>query len=615
MPPISLDPLRVEIKENWADAWELRPNVEPLNANIQAGGIGSFQFRLRYGRVKHPTQSAVSTQAHTQINRQWVRILRSPYSANDVLFMGRIESDTRQVFGAADGIQTFTAYDGANLLNKLPLNSSVVLQDAAAQTLGVPLPFNFDMNSKQKSGNRSSSLVDGGYVFVPKGDLWNVDQAINYLFDNFVPSDADAPTWSITGLTVNDDLDPTLFGGGETILSALNKILNRKTGYSFIILPNDTGYELKLFSMNAEASNVVFGTVTIPANTDTVSITNATNPEVELTIEESQVNRYGKIVVQGSRMIICRSFDMQNQELVKQWLSHPDLTDLLTEYGNSDDEKRGQEKFKSLWTQWVVNLDPVKWTGTNNPTLNSDGTLDTATAAAIPQFEPTLQTLPLRSGIDYLAGDLSSSIEGDFMRPLFFAESFRDVMVEFADMEIDGDVLVLPDRFGVRVATRLPHVLSGDYSIQSHTPTAFNTDKNVLTVAFESPQRIRREYESASFDDVDGTLVIDVEDAEYWWVAPNTLFSITDGNRDYNATALLLRDDGDKLDRIMAGAIVRYINPRGKAAGMAHGLFAWHLDIGKVITTDDPDIRSVLTNVSWMFENGYQTKFSSGFAK
>ena len=614
MPTIDLLPLVVQVKENWGDSWATVLNVEPIAANIGSGGqVGSFQFRVRYGQIKYPGTTSVAIVDHTQLNRQWVRCLRSPYTDSDILFQGRLELDTRQVYGAASGIQTFTAFDGVQILNKTAIEHSKFWHDSKVNDYDDLLPFNLHQTSLQRTANRSTAEHDDSYVFELDGVAWRVSDAIEYIVEQFVNSST-GPTWTISGVTINDELQPVKLQKNTTALDAIQAFLQSATGYSFVVLPTATGFELKLFSL--AISDVTFGSVTVPANPNSVAISNATNPEIELVLEESQSNQYGRVVARGSRMIVCRSFRYQDNELA--WEPEGvDLAALETDYLAADDEDRASPIFSNLYCRFVVSTDAAAWPATQHPTLQSDGTVDDTTAAAIPVFSGSLDAIPLRVGNDYENNVSATQVEGEFLPPLLFLENANSKYVEFQSSLIDGELLALPETIGVHVRTPRPHVLAEGFITDAEVDDSeikprYKPDTVVLTMAIQTNQRLWRESGTAGDKE---TKIIDVDGAEFWWLAPDTaLETVAGAINHYKGTGEPIRDDGEKLERIVAGGMARYLTPRGKASGRARGLFAWHLDIGKVVTTDDPDIESVLTSVFWTFENEFTTRFQTGFA-
>lgn len=605
--PLTLLPVRVQIKENWADPWVTVDNVEPLGASIGAAGVGSCQFRVRYGSVKFPGTSSIATVDHSQINRQWIRVLRSPYGTTDILFQGRIEADTRQVFGAASGVQTFTAYDGTQILAKTEFQKSYYWHNSAIAEMDDLLSFNLHPTSLQTTLNRTNAKHNGSYIFRLKGESWGVSDAIEYIIKQMV-EDASGPTWTITG-TIDVDIETFRIEGKTTALSLIQRIMASSTGYSFVVLPKDDGFELKVFSLAVDETT--FGSVTIPANPDTVTISNATDPEIELRLEESSVNQYSRIELRGNRMVVCRSFYSASDELLEE-PADPDRATLITAYLAATDEERQEEEYANLWCRFVASLENAAWPAAKNPMLEDDGTVDTLTAAPIPVFSGSLDALPLRAGNDNSSG-ASVAQEGEYLPPLLFLQDADDNYVEFRNSLVDGELLALAETIGVHIRTDLPHVMAGGevtaVEVGGDIEPTYKSSTVVLTIAYQTSQRLRRVSGTGN-----ETIVIEVPDAEIWFLATDTVIGISGGTgRKYTGPGQVIRDDGDKLDRLMAGAIARYLSPRGKAAGTARGLFAWHTDIGKVVATDDPDIQSILTSVSWTFENEFRTSFDSGF--
>jgi len=621
MPPITLSPLTVQIKANWTDPWNAVPNVEPITGSTAAAAISSFQFRVRYGNIKHPTAAGFQTTTHTQINRQWLRAIgvQSLSSPPFILFQGRVESDTRTLYGPNAGAQMFTAYGGGQLLSKLKIYQTKVTPDGPVELHDTMIPFNRHPTGRQRNDNRSTSKFGSSYVFQFDAQRWTVQDAIEYLFS--FANDPAGPAWVISGETLDFELSPIALKSGTSVFAALRQILSFQTGYSFVILPTAIGYDFRIFSTNTLASPVSFGNVTIPANPNSILLDNSINPEIRVILEESQTNQVGKVVVLGNPMVICRSFRNSDTDdsLKKDWRDS-----LIPAYKAGNDMERRLDKYANLWTRYVANLNSAYWPASQHPSIDSDGTINTSTAAPIPAFATTLKTLPLQAGNDYANGVPNPEEIGDFLTPKLFMTDFRERLHEFENFEgVEAELVTLADAIGIHIRTELPHAFSGDFSItNSLVPVTYDpeTKATILTIAYESTQRMRREHESADFQLSDGVMTIEV-DADLWWMAPKTTLavdpSVTDPpfNEITTTSAQLIRDEGDLLDYQMAGAIARYITPRGKASGNAEGLFDWHTQIGSLIVTDDPDIRSILTTVSWKFENGYITTFKSGFAR
>ena len=619
MPPILLDPIIVQTKSQWDEDWTTNPHVEPISANIAAETIGQFRFRVRYGVVKYPAEpnSQLNLKDHTQINRQWIRCMTT---SGDVLFLGRVELDTRQLQGPDSGVQTFTAYDGLHILRKIEMTQSVVKQPLGVKVHDCLLPFNQHPTSRKQATtpNRSEFKFNGSYIFENGGDNWRIDDAIEYLLTNFVNSPGQ-PHWTFSG-TIDHEVEPMEFGTKTTAFEILRRLVDKNYGYSFVVLPSDAGYEIRLFPMAVE--EVSFGTVTVPANSNQFTINDSSDPHIQVTIEESQAHNVGTIVAQGSKMVICRSFELLKGQLNQDW--DPSL---IPEYTAAHDFSRPDERFSPLWCRFTVNMLTVNnvWTPDNNPTLTAEGTLDFDTVGPLPIFASGMESLPLMTGNDYETVFIpEDEVQGRFWSPKMFL--FQDEIIDFEDIEVEAELMVLEDELGMQIRTRTPHLFASHQypnadSIHSEVSPWYRTNTVVITIAFESPQRLKRVHKIPDAAAQDGVMTIEVPDAEFWWLAKDThlrTWADPEGGKQFSKVTVpngsILRDDGPKLDRVMAGAIARYTTARGKANGTARGIFTWHTNLGWVLFTDDPDVQSVLTSVSWSFENGFRTTFSSGFA-
>jgi hypothetical protein len=205
-----------------------------------------------------------------------------------------------------------------------------------------------------------------------------------------------------------------------------------------------------------------------------------------------------------------------------------------------------------------------------------------------------------------------------------FVKDLADEWREFKTLETGADLAVLSETIGLQIRTKMPHVFaSGDLGIleiDSEVSPTLDVDSAIVTIAYQSPHRVQKSYSIGTPTRADGTFIIDNDEIDLWYAAAGTVYGVhgeasdTPGELQTLTEAVTLRDDSESLDRTMAGAIARYLTGRGKASGSSKGLQPWHLDIGKVLITDDPDIKAVLTSVSWSFENGYRTSFDAGFA-
>lgn len=328
-----------QIKANWSDAWTAAAWLIPQAGEIPVASSGPGQASLtaRYGRHKEPG-GAFAVRAPQNLSGYWVRVL---FDSTQV-WLGKIEAETRRVFGAASqatGHQTWTAYDGAYLLSKIAVAGSLWenATTPAEPTLAGWLPtmnaldemrgrYFRDMASST-IGNRSANHTGGNddpedqeefesYVF-GDDETWTNYQMVEYLLRQFA-EDYDSgttswtgPRWRITGdttilatLAATEDVHD--WGNSVSILDALRDLIPRNRGVDFVVRPSsdDAGFDVHVFSLAHQDYTV--GSTTHPANPDSHSVNvgnSIYNQPVVLKASESQ--RVGRIRVIGQRVVVC----------------------------------------------------------------------------------------------------------------------------------------------------------------------------------------------------------------------------------------------------------------------------------------------------------------------
>lgn len=605
----TLGPLQVEIKTLWSDEWVTRPNVEPINGSAAVGGVGQFQFRVRYGRVKHPGESTFSTKDYTQINRDWIRVKIAPYGDGDVIFMGRIESDMRSPTGpvasAPSGTQVFTAYDGAQILNKTVVSRSIIeTGESTWQNYDMLLPFNMYPGGKNLIRNMSpNDRTSGGIVhrtFIQPNELffgptfpqnWTVADAIKYLIAEFVGGSGDDevdPLWQVTipSGQLTDILEPISLPVKASVLELINQVIGRRFGWVWCVLPTTNGFNFKLSTVTASA--VTFNGVSVPANPEVLTVSTS-DPNVQMSIERSQVQQVGKIRVVGKPMVVVGSF---------QWEDDP---------ADTMDWNETEENGEVVSADFIAKLSGANWTGDLLPTINDDGTIDTDTLGPIPVMSPgTMTGIPVKNGRDYNTdGPPDSILESEFQPPILL---YKTESGEYKSYPNDNAVSIytLPTDIGIQIR---------DY------PEGPAADAWYLTVAFQAAQRIQCVYEVAGATVSDGEIVIEVPDAELWYLAKDMIYGYL---ADFGALDRLdvgheIRNDREKLYRVMAGAIARYVNARAKASMRFKGLWTYQNNLGQILgaaadATDINTIAAPITAVQWQFEGDYMTTVSTGFS-
>jgi hypothetical protein len=630
----TLGPVRVEMKETWADPWELRPNVIPLNASLAAGGVGQFQFRVPYGYLKHPSESALSNHEYTPVARQWVRILKAPYTAADLIWQGRVESETRELHGPAagvpSGVQTFTAYCGAQILNKRIVHQTVEVQlpggggDGTFETIRDLTPFNLHPHGRGMIKNRSASKRDSGgfehYVFrsplapadeANDNEFWRVRDALEYLLAEWLNGSGDPaidPQWTlqIPAGQLLEVVDPQRLDPASSVLALMQRILHRHYGWGWVVLPAVSGFLLRIASLAPAA--VTYDTITLPANPNVVTV-DTNNPDLTISLERSQVENYGRIVVRSAPMVVCRSFFSEGEELLPGWTNSEESA-----FSSASQEERESGAFQNVYQRFVASWTKSVWLPSQNPVIDEDGEIDEDTLAPLPALHANvLESLPLYRGFDYVAADPPADFEGDgeeLLPPTVFmndGSGFRDVA------QVAGaSIYTLPTTLGLQARVSDPGIFAGTGGLNWRTAVA--------TLAFQSTQRLQVEYSIPDSISADGVYVIDVPDAEFWFLANGTIYGIKpDGTPAETTEARVVRDDREKLLRVIVGVVARYTQARNRAVVHARGLQSYGADLLKILGsvsdgTDANLIAAPITSVSWKFEGDYETTAATGYA-
>lgn len=657
--------LLVEVRKHWSDRWEPAPDLQPLRGGIAAENNnqqGSFTFLYRYGATQYPADTVFSDRDPVDYDQWFVRVLHSPHSATDILWLGRFMADPTEVFGNqsgspdnAAGVQTLIAYDGHTILQKMEFFASTYRvfdetpgEDSANEQIDFVTPFNLRVDSELK-GNRSkikytigSSELDC-YLF--GGELedveeepgtWTALDAVEYLLATRINStDPDNVPFSLVGQTnilagIEDTFElPTPFN----ILEALQTIINRKYAVGFVVLPNDSGNEgfvIKVFGLLADP--VTFGSATVPANAATWEIEiNSSIEHTKVSVESSGVDRFSSIRIIGARAVICASFERADDMLEPMWDSalEPDYEDEFTGAGpylpSQYDRARQNDKYRHVYSTFRVPAKQDKFPGF---TAGDDGTLDFVQAPPKVQavVRSTLDWTPMLENMDYSVNPPESLGEvvglQSFIPPAVYVQDGED---EYLLAESGGiGVEILPNDLGISLRSSVPHyhaldTIVGEF-ITDIDPTYKATDL-VATIAFESDQRLRLYAELDDHVPTNGTKVIEVP-AQLWLLAPETVIGVDeDGDlvRSPNEW-LVLRNDLATMEQAMAGAIARYTEKRSRLTASAMGISLWQYRLGDIVHvvndgTPASSIKGPMTSINWEFERGHSSVIKTGYAR
>jgi hypothetical protein len=221
-------------------------------------------------------------------------------------------------------------------------------------------------------------------------------------------------------------------------------------------------------------------------------------------------------------------------------------------------------------------------------------------------------------------------------RPMVFFPT-REVSSEPANYRqaeaLGIELSPMTDQIGVSLRCNPPHLIaSADFDVDdaatnpSLTSPLYDFRKMLVTLAFPGTHRIQLVSTDEDADESAGTKVVDVPGAQCWYLAEGTVYSSDPDDptgKGVLATTqpLIVRDDRERLSRVMAGAIARYRRNRYRARIFVHGLSPWHQYLGHLIstindgTTDTADLKSPITGVEWEFEREYRSIIRTGYAE
>ncbi|MCK4959192.1 MAG: hypothetical protein KAT00_07320, partial [Planctomycetes bacterium] len=303
-----------------------------------------------------------------------------------------------------------------------------------------------------------------------------------------------------------------------------------------------------------------------------------------------------KIIARGGPIKVCGTFT--NTQFSNGWTStletaYKNAANGVTGYADLEesekaalnDRYRATDKFSKVYTTFIVDKD-WDWTiGSNN--ANPKWYPASERAELVPaenanywnvgkRFYPFV---PFKEGVDYSGSSPSvenvDGVEADWRR-MFVILKDSDGKYCYAEKndQRTGTVRPLTTELGVEVRIR-PQYLLGKTEFTSAEPGlwdldmadySFDPDDMEFTAFCETDQIFQISHQ-VNTTETNRTLVIDVPEAELWYVVPGTVVDIEDDGTKitYGSSAdHKIRDDTDRLKKILAAAVAWYGRARYK---------------------------------------------------
>lgn len=660
---VEADAFKIYLRERWDQPWTEQQNISAVQITSRvAPGVSEARFLYRIGIINPQGSANWVTRSALDLNEQFIRVVLDT-DESPTLFVGIIsvrETDVRGVGsgGSDSGDMVFTAYGLEHLLDRVHVHAGFCKPDDTLEADVVEMDWSPTFNVRQRrggavSGNRSQTPTGEVYAFasVPSNAndpaaLWNHRQILDYLMWYFAPVMSQGMTWNITGqVDVLNNLVTVQDVEGLKLREALNRLIYRGWGLGWRVYYDENADRpaVQIFTYLSEP--VVVDDLVIPANEEVEDRNIDDSALVSgAFIKTATAARYEKIVVQGARVKTCFTLSHADGTLTSGWTSALETAYKTAKGGaataEENDADRSRDRYAQVFSRFRV---PGNWNGeagngaggakhTAFPDVDEDGNLDADTEKFGGLIARSfLRRLPLRKGYDYTADPPTQLIDNDdtseFLAPIVLVKDDETLgwylHVENASRaKKEGDptrqnarasmddaqlaVLVVYEHNHILARGHWSGANASKYDPSSGNDWATDWEDMVVTVAMAADARLRVVALTEPGAALDRLLVINVPDAELWYVLPGTVVSIkNDGTleRIAGSSGQTIRDDGDRLRRIAALAQRWYGQPRAAIALTSYDLNNYS-DLGVLLTCKavngaTEDVTGVVTSVEW----------------
>lgn len=647
--------LIVQVRSTWGGSWTTISYLEPIAATLATSpGISECRFRYAYGDIKREDGDDFTTYNSLQnLGGYYVQVLDATLGVNPArLFIGVLQREMIRPLHRADGDpesgdQELVAFGLEHLLDRIPVFETIIEKANTKTVVGTVVAINRrSRRGLTAFGNRSSGTYPGNgavsgeqaHVFTRDGVSWSELDFLRYLVHMLpigdVPFEIVGQTGPLEGRTV-DFLNPE----GLTARQILDRLVDRRRGLVWAVRYDEANDRGEIHIRSIFDTPVSLGTVTIPANDDDVSIVTDDEDEratdVEIHIDASQ--RYDWIFVRGAPIKSCFSVSVPDETLEQGW-SAAQQTAYNTPDGAADADaadriRRESDELRSVYSVFRI---PTEWDyfagdgeggvkENANPLINGNGSLDIAQQNSTLNFgRLLLRSLPIAKAWDDATGEV------EYREPFVLVkdpDGFWGYVDRQGDQYPSGHVRMLDVDLGFEVRMSVNHELaSADFDAETNTPAVFDWREMIATVAVELDRHLEIIVAAGSATPLAAgqqptgrVLVIDVPDAELWWLTPGTVLDVQSGALVRSAATgldAILRDDTARLREIAAVAAGWYGRDRKAVSVTREGLRV-DIDPGAMLQTvtggfGRETIKSIVTSIGYDFQQ-FTTTINSDF--
>lgn len=627
----------------WAGDWTHAPHWQPLTATRTAApAMGKASFLVRYGSGKWEDLSEMangdSLESYTYC---YVQIRQVSGGQETILWTGIIPAESFALLGQSGETKTadqkLHAYGLDWLLDIKPDGGWVEPTDGADAVWLDYLPtFNrqYEYGGDAVIGNRLDEKKSvqrdewhaaiSSHVFAAaEGERWG-----NYDIATFLLNNYQAWNGAFFEINANDGIETALNSiigvydfNQMTIRQALNALICRNRGFSWTYTVDAEGkVNITPFSLLGE--EIKIGDITIPANSHKIAVglwEQETHSVVSVVQDINQT--YDRIVVRGSKIKSCCTLRVKDGEIEKEFekawtaaeeTAYKDAAKNSSGYSDlGDDEKaalndkvRSSDRFGRVFTTLRIKRDwDWKIDGKIvNPLLDDEGKLDIEQQAKYWNFgKRLLNGLPFKVGFDYSGAgpvDKNPSNSEPELRSIvaFVKKDDKYQNIEALD-GVSASVRPLSRELGIEVKLRPNYMAAVEHwDAESDEPGKYTDDvgekgidyEEIIVTAFIETDQMLQVHRDLNEYENRRTLVIDLPDAELWYVVPDTIIDIDASGElvEYGGAENIIRDDTERLLVALNAAIAWYSKPHNKITIESKGIDAG-LPVGTMITDSD----------------------------
>lgn len=649
----------VYAKRRWADAWVRMPFLWCRSCtDTLAPSVPEAQLESRFGYMRRAEIGSWATYAPYLIDGAYIKVVALDRFNATTVWVG--VADLENVFPHGDttrasGVQNITAYGLEHLMDRRAMHGAYTENGFIDR----PITFNrVYQHGMYLIGNQGS-----GYQFgVTAGATWSNLDIINYIITHYL--DDIGISWQIIGdYALLDSIVEEHDFEGLTPWQAINRLIERHRGLAWRVVTDGSGTAyIAVFSLHNFP--VTVGDVTVPANSFQQDVVFASSRSVQPTITFNRQNTYDRIIVKGGPIYSCFSLSMADGTLAPGWKTTGVDFDSETEYkaGSDDsgadaklhDAERATAKFRNVYRRFGL---PGDWDGKAGSGLGSIGGADPVLYDAMPGCTPRGFPLadyhPLGKPVyitgKYFERELPLQMDGHATTGTLYTQ--KEYRTPFAVVEVDdpdnpGSTVYAYthklDAFdltpfsiamndtgpGIILSAQPNHLVALNHfdtadagTSDSNTEPQVDYETMIVTVMMETDIHVKVDTAVLGYGTTETgrTKAIYDNDAVVWYIVPNTVIEVTDGELVHHDGGYV-RDDSERIRLIAARAMSWYGQPRSQIEWTAQ-----YVDLaapaGSMIRSMiGPEgvtlVNSMVTSRVWNFEPGQQsTRVQTGFVE